>query len=156
MSFVFKFCCHLVVNLFTQAQLLGSCPLIKECADYITLAFTHQNNSAADIKTLGNMILVPSARFPSSNGGTMLVPPFYWWNSVSSTITNSANTCFQWAQALVWPVWLLPHPLPLSLLYLSHWRGGGGRSKSKLMVLQTKKLLKGELLPTVSSTSLSR
>ncbi len=47
----------------------------KGCADYITLAFTHQYNSAADIKTLGNMILVPSARFPSSNGGTMLVPP---------------------------------------------------------------------------------
>jgi hypothetical protein len=54
--FVFKFCWHLVLNLFTPAQLLGSYPLIKGCADFITLVFTHQYNSAADIKTLGNMI----------------------------------------------------------------------------------------------------
>jgi hypothetical protein len=41
---------------------------------------------------MGNKILVPSISFPSPNGGNVLVPPFYWWNSVGTTITNSANT----------------------------------------------------------------
>jgi hypothetical protein len=55
----------------------------------VLLTMLHLCNGAANIK---NYILVPSVSFNSPNGGTVLVPPFYWWNSVSSTITNGAIT----------------------------------------------------------------
>jgi hypothetical protein len=55
----------------------------------VLLTMLHLCNGATNIK---NNILVPSVSFSSPNGGTVLVPPFNWWNSVSSTITNGAIT----------------------------------------------------------------
>ncbi len=43
----------------------------------------HHCNGAANIK---NNILVLSVGQTSPNGGTVLVPPLKWWNSVCSTI----------------------------------------------------------------------
>ena len=49
----------------------------------VLLTMLHLCNGAANIK---NNILVPSVSFSSPNGGTVLVPPLKWWNSVCSTI----------------------------------------------------------------------
>jgi hypothetical protein len=69
-------CINLFAFWLTPAQLLGDDLLIKRCAANMTLAFiTHQKivlltmlhlcNGAANIKNLGNRILVPSVSFPS-------------------------------------------------------------------------------------------
>jgi len=49
----------------------------------VLLTMLHLYNGAANIK---NNILVPSVSSSAPNGGTVLVPPLQWWNSVSSTI----------------------------------------------------------------------
>jgi hypothetical protein len=58
----------------------------------VLLTMLHLCNGAANLKNLGNKILVPNVSFPSPNGGALLVPPLQWWNRVSSTIWNSVST----------------------------------------------------------------